>query len=85
MKLLDKEVVATIASRKSLSFKAKELGLRVNNSELKDKIKNSYLFQQNGNFIGFKEYENKVRNIFGLNHLKGSFVMPPISLLKSKY
>ena len=44
MKLLDKEVVATIASRKSLSFKAKELGLRVNNSELKDKIKNSYLF-----------------------------------------
>ena len=66
MKLLDKEVVATIASRKSLSFKAKELGLRVNNSELKDKIKNSYLFQQNGNFIGFKEYENKVRNIFGL-------------------
>ena len=67
LKIIDKEIINTIARRKVSANHAINLGLHVSKDELKDKIFNTNMFNRNGNFIGFNEYKIKVRDVFGLN------------------
>ena len=66
IRIIDREIVNTIARRKVSAFEAKKLGLFVSDIEIKNKIKNTNLFNRNGQFIGFEEYQLRVKDIFGL-------------------
>jgi peptidyl-prolyl cis-trans isomerase D len=52
---------------KLLSQKARELGFRVPNQEVNEFIKSIPAFQNEGQFIGKKQYEERIRQIFNLN------------------
>lgn len=52
---------------KLLSQKAKELGFVVSDREIDEFIKSLPAFQIDGRFIGSKEYEARIRQIFNLN------------------
>jgi hypothetical protein len=67
LEIIDKEIIDTIARRKSSSIEATSLGLYVSDAELKEKISDTELFKRGGSFIGFDSYEEKVKNVFGLN------------------
>ena len=66
LKILDKEIVNTIARRKASSEKATSLGLYVSEEELSNKIKETTMFKEKGKFIGFNRYKIRVRDTFGL-------------------
>ena len=66
VKIIDKQIVNTIARRKVSSEQAAQLGLYVSDDEIEDKIKGSSLFSNQGRFIGFSGYKAKVKDIFGL-------------------
>ena len=66
VKIIDKQIINTIARRKVSSEQAVKLGLHVSDDEIETKIKGSSFFNNNGKFIGFSGYKTKVKDIFGL-------------------
>jgi len=66
LKIIDREIVNTIARRKVSSNQALSLGLIVSQEELKNKIKDTLMFKDNGQFIGFDRYKVRVKDAFGL-------------------
>ncbi len=66
LKIIDREIVNTIARRKVSSNQALSLGLFVSQEELKDKIESTLMFKENGEFIGFDRYKVRVKDTFGL-------------------
>ena len=65
VKIIDKQIINTIARRKVSSEQAVKLGLHVSDDEIETKIKGSSFFNNNGKFIGFSGYKTKVKDIFG--------------------
>ena len=58
IRIIDREIVNTIARRKVSAFEAKKLGIFVSDIEIKN----------NGLFIGFEEYQLRVKDIFWIRY-----------------
>lgn len=67
LEIIDREIVNTIARRKVLAHEALKFGLFVSDVEIKDKIKNTNLFNTNNEFIGYEAYRLRVKDTFGLS------------------
>ena len=60
-------VLSVMIDEKLLSQKARELGFRVSDQEIDEFIKSIPAFQIDGQFIGTKGYEERIREIFNIS------------------
>jgi len=65
---IPQQVLEQIVQRSLLLQRAKDMGLKVSDKEIAAKIKNYPVFQKDGNFVGFDQYQK----ILSWNHLSMS-------------